>query len=90
MPPALSPAASSNSFTLLETEPEVTPAPEPTEAAFLESVAAEHAARMTSMDAATKNASDVIDLIKEGVMIGPASQQTAEIGRQYTKRQMPW
>jgi 4-hydroxy-2-oxoheptanedioate aldolase len=36
------------------------------------------------------NAGDVIDLIKEGVMIGPASQQTAEIGRQYTKRQMPW
>ena len=29
--------------------------------AFLESVAAEHAARMTAMDAATKNASDVID-----------------------------
>jgi len=33
---------------------------------------------------------DVIDLIKEGVMIGPASQQTAEIGRKYTKREMPW
>ena len=29
--------------------------------AFLESVAAEHAARMTAMEAATKNASDVID-----------------------------
>jgi len=36
------------------------------------------------------NAGDVVDLIKEGVMIGPANQQTAEIGRQYTKRQMPW
>ena len=33
---------------------------------------------------------NVIDLIKEGVMVGPASQQTAEIGRKYTKRQMPW
>jgi len=33
---------------------------------------------------------DVIDMIKEGVMIGPASQQTAEIGRKYTKREMPW
>ena len=32
----------------------------------------------------------VIDMIKEGVMIGPASQQTAEIGRKYTNRQMPW
>ena len=33
---------------------------------------------------------DVIDMIKEGVMIGPASQQTAEVGRKYTKREMPW
>ena len=33
---------------------------------------------------------NVIDLIKEGVMVGPASQQTAEIGRKFTKRQMPW
>ena len=33
---------------------------------------------------------DVIDLIKEGVMIGPASRETAEIGRKYTKRQLPW
>jgi len=33
---------------------------------------------------------DVIDLIKEGVMIGPASRETAEIGRKYTKREMPW
>jgi 4-hydroxy-2-oxoheptanedioate aldolase len=33
---------------------------------------------------------DVIDMIKEGVMIGPASRETAEIGRKYTKRQMPW
>ncbi|HEY8671281.1 MAG TPA: hypothetical protein VIL63_10615, partial [Terriglobales bacterium] len=36
---ASSPAASSNGFTLLETEREVTPVPDPTEAAFLESVA---------------------------------------------------
>jgi hypothetical protein len=33
---------------------------------------------------------DVIDMIKEGVMVGPASQAAAEIGRKYTKRQMPW
>jgi 4-hydroxy-2-oxoheptanedioate aldolase len=33
---------------------------------------------------------DVIDMIKEGVMIGPASQATAEIGRKFTNRQMPW
>jgi 4-hydroxy-2-oxoheptanedioate aldolase len=36
------------------------------------------------------SADNVIDMIKEGVMIGPASQQTAEIGRKYTQRQMPW
>jgi 4-hydroxy-2-oxoheptanedioate aldolase len=34
--------------------------------------------------------SNVIELIKEGVMIGPASQENAEIGRRFTKRQMPW
>jgi 4-hydroxy-2-oxoheptanedioate aldolase len=33
---------------------------------------------------------DVIDMIKEGVMIGPATRETAEIGRKYTKREMPW
>jgi 4-hydroxy-2-oxoheptanedioate aldolase len=33
---------------------------------------------------------NVVDMIKEGVMIGPASQRAAEIGRQYTKRQMAW
>jgi 4-hydroxy-2-oxoheptanedioate aldolase len=36
------------------------------------------------------NAQDVVDMIKEGVMIGPASQDAAEIGRKFTKRTMPW
>jgi len=36
------------------------------------------------------NPNNVIDMIKEGVMVGPASQQTAEIGRKFTNRQMPW
>src|SRR5215472_2899476 len=36
------------------------------------------------------NPANVIDMIKEGVMIGPASQQAAEIGRKFTNRQMPW
>jgi len=36
------------------------------------------------------SAGDVVDMIKEGVMVGPASEQTAEIGRKFTKRQMPW
>jgi 4-hydroxy-2-oxoheptanedioate aldolase len=35
-------------------------------------------------------ANNVVDMIKEGVMVGPASQQTAEIGRKFTNRQMPW
>ena len=35
-------------------------------------------------------ANNVVDLIKEGVMVGPASKEAAEIGRKFTKRQMPW
>jgi 4-hydroxy-2-oxoheptanedioate aldolase len=38
----------------------------------------------------TYGPTDVIDMIKEGVMIGPATRETAEIGRKYTKREMPW
>jgi 4-hydroxy-2-oxoheptanedioate aldolase len=38
----------------------------------------------------TMNADNVVDMINEGVMIGPASQRAAEIGRQFTKRTMPW
>jgi len=33
---------------------------------------------------------NVIDMIKEGVMVGAGGQQAAEIGRKYTKREMPW
>ena len=36
------------------------------------------------------NPDNVVAMIQEGVMVGPASQQAAEIGRQFTKRQMPW
>jgi 4-hydroxy-2-oxoheptanedioate aldolase len=36
------------------------------------------------------NADNVIEMIKEGVMMGPANERAAQIGRQYTKRQMPW
>jgi len=35
-------------------------------------------------------AANVIGMIKEGVMLGPASPQAAEIGRKYTKRSMPY
>jgi 4-hydroxy-2-oxoheptanedioate aldolase len=33
---------------------------------------------------------NIIAKIGEGVMVSPASEQTAEIGRKRTKRQMPW
>ena len=46
---------------------------------------ANHIAFLNSM-----SANAVVDMIKEGVMVGPASQQTAEIGRKFTNRQMPW
>jgi 4-hydroxy-2-oxoheptanedioate aldolase len=36
------------------------------------------------------NSKNVIDMIKEGVMVGPASAETAEIGRKFTKRQPPY
>ena len=36
------------------------------------------------------NPTNVVDMIKEGVMVGPANQQATEIGRKYTKRTMPW
>jgi 4-hydroxy-2-oxoheptanedioate aldolase len=38
----------------------------------------------------TMNPKNVIDMIKEGVMVGPASPEATEIGRKYTKRQMPY
>ena len=38
----------------------------------------------------TMSPENVIAQIKEGVMVGPANEKAAEIGRQYTKRQMPW
>src|SRR6267143_1103225 len=36
------------------------------------------------------NPNNVVDMIKEGVMVGPANQQAAEIGRKFTNRLMPW
>ena len=35
-------------------------------------------------------ADNVIEMIKEGVMIGSADERAAEVGRRHTKRQMPW
>ena len=61
------------------------PAMQQARAKVLAATKANHVFFLNSM-----NATDVIDMIKEGVMIGPANQQAAEIGRQYSKRQMPW
>ena len=36
------------------------------------------------------NPNNVVDMIKEGVMVGPANEQAADIGRKFTKRQLPW
>ena len=37
----------------------------------------------------TMNPSNVIEMIKEGVMVGPANEEAATIGRKFTKRTMP-
>jgi len=36
------------------------------------------------------SADNVVDMIKEGVMIGAANEKAAEVGRKYSKRTMPW
>jgi 4-hydroxy-2-oxoheptanedioate aldolase len=36
------------------------------------------------------NPTNVVDMIKEGVMVGPANEQAAQIGRKFTNRQMPY
>jgi 4-hydroxy-2-oxoheptanedioate aldolase len=36
------------------------------------------------------NEQNIVAEIKEGVMVGPASEKAAEMGRKFTKRQMPW
>lgn len=33
---------------------------------------------------------NIVAMIKEGVMVGPASREATEIGRKFTNRQMPW
>jgi 4-hydroxy-2-oxoheptanedioate aldolase len=38
----------------------------------------------------TMSPNNVIAEIKEGVRVGPANQQAAEIGRTFTNRQLPW
>jgi 4-hydroxy-2-oxoheptanedioate aldolase len=64
------------------------PMPDPMKQARARVLAATKANKVFFLNSVTAN--DVIDMIKEGVMVGPANERAAEIGRQYTKRQMPW
>ena len=62
--------------------------PEPLQQARARVLAATKASKIFFLN--TVSPGNVVDMIKEGVMIGPASQQAAEIGRKFTKRTMPW
>ena len=64
------------------------PMPEVLRAARARVFAAAKANKLFFLNSMT--ADNVTDMIKEGVMIGSASQRAAEIGRQYTKRQLRW
>ena len=62
--------------------------PEVLQAARAKVFAAAKANRILFLNGVTPD--NVIDMIKEGVMIGSADQRAAEIGRLFTKRRMPW
>jgi 4-hydroxy-2-oxoheptanedioate aldolase len=64
------------------------PMPQPMQAARAKVFAATKAAKIFFLNSMSQE--NVVDMIKEGVMIGPASPQAAEIGRKFTKRTMPW
>ncbi len=65
--------------------PENNPAMKAARARVFAACKANHVFFLNSM-----NVNNVVDMIKEGVMVGPANQQAAEIGRKFTNRQMPW
>jgi 4-hydroxy-2-oxoheptanedioate aldolase len=64
------------------------PMPAVLRAARAKVFAAAKANKIFFLNAATPD--NVVDMLKEGVMIGSSDQRAAEIGRQYTKREMPW
>jgi 4-hydroxy-2-oxoheptanedioate aldolase len=64
------------------------PLPPAMQAARAKVLAATRASKIFFLNSVTPD--DVVDMIKEGVMIGAASQRAAEIGRVFTKRTMPW
>jgi 4-hydroxy-2-oxoheptanedioate aldolase len=64
------------------------PLPAPMQQARAKVLAATKAQKIFFLN--TVNPRNVVDMIKEGVMIGTGSQQAAEIGRKYSGRTMPW
>jgi 4-hydroxy-2-oxoheptanedioate aldolase len=65
-----------------------TPMPSALQAARAKVFAAAKANKLFFLNSVTPE--DVVDMIEEGVMIGSATERAAEIGRQHTRRQMPW
>jgi 4-hydroxy-2-oxoheptanedioate aldolase len=61
---------------------------EPMQKARARVLAATKAQKLFFLNSVT--ADNVVDMIKEGVMIGSASPEAAEVGRKFTKRTMPW
>jgi 4-hydroxy-2-oxoheptanedioate aldolase len=64
------------------------PLPPAMQAARAKVLAATRANRIFFLNTVTPD--DVVEMIKEGVMIGAANQRAAEIGRTYSKRTLPW
>ena len=68
------------------------PLPAPMQQARAKVLAATKANKVFFLNSVSPD--NVVDMIKEGVMIGAAGgangQQTAEVGRKFTKRSMPW
>jgi 4-hydroxy-2-oxoheptanedioate aldolase len=64
------------------------PMPSQMQAARAKVLAATKASKIFFLNSV--NADNVVDMIKEGVMIGAANQQAAEVGRKFSKRTMPW
>lgn len=64
------------------------PYPKPMQDARAKVLAACKAHKIFFLNSVRPN--DVVDMIKEGVMIGAGGAQAAEVGRKFTKREMPW
>ena len=75
-------------FSLGVKNPPGGPMPQQMQAARARVLAATKASRIYFLNSV--NADNVVDMIKEGVMIGAANQRAAEVGRQFTKRTLPW